>query len=172
MKNNEIFPIENNINNNDNDNINNNPKSRYSKLEDLRITSKPKTQLKKVQKSDRDITKHELFDFFKKPSIMRTNSEIIIFGKFLSDNYQYFKKIKKEDTQLKVEQITKICRLEKFSKNDSIINYGEIGDKFYIVLEGIVEVYKPKYIEIEVFPNEFISIINRIKDKEGNSLKY
>ena len=172
MKNNEIFPIENNINNNDNDNINNNPKSRYSKLEDLRITSKPKTQLKKVQKSDRDITKHELFDFFKKPSIMRTNSEIIIFGKFLSDNYQYFKKIKNEDTQLKVEQITKICRLEKFSKNDSIINYGEIGDKFYIVLEGIVEVYKPKYIEIEVFPNEFISIINRIKDKEGNSLKY
>lgn len=175
MKNNKNFQIQYNSSNNIN-----NLKSRYSKpiinlknrLEDLRTISKAKTQLKKVQKSEGDITKHDLLNFFKKPPIMRTNYEIEIFGKYLSDNYEYFKKIKNEDSQLKVEQITKICRLEKYSKNDLIINYGEIGDKFFIVIEGMVEVYKPKFIEIEVYPKDFINILNKIKEKEVNLLKY
>ena len=154
--------------------------SRYSKLvkdikenlDNLRQITKAKTNFDKDQKSDRVITKQDVFDFFKKGLSMRSKNEVIFFANYLSENYQYFKKIKADDSQLKVEQITKICRIEKKYKNESIINYGEIGDKFYIVLEGIVEVYRPKYIDIELYPSEFMNMLNKIKNNENNLLKY
>ena len=142
-----------------------------NKLENLRTRSKT-TYIKKLQITNVDITKKDLYQFFRKAPGIRTNQEIEIFADYLSKHYQYFKNLKNEESQLKVEGLTKICRLEKIFKGDSIINYGEIGDKFYIVLEGTVEVFKPKYIEIEVLPNEFISLLNKIKETEGNLLKY
>ena len=153
---------------------------RYSKpaqeiendIEEVRLRSKTKTNFKKTLLSNIDLTKQDLYDFFRKAPSLRTNQEIEIFGDYLSQHFQYFKKLKNEDSQLKVEKITKICRLEKAFKGEPIINYGEEGDKFYIVLEGIVEIYKPVYIEVELLPNEFINLLNRIKEREGNSLKY
>ena len=154
--------------------------SKYSKfvkdfkdrLENLIPISKSQTHIKKEQSSEKIITIQDLFDFFKKGTSMRSKREVINFAKYLSENYQYFKKIKVEDSQLKVEQITKICRLETKSKNEAIINFGEIGDKFYIVLEGVVEIFRPKYIDIEVYPSEFLKMLNKIKTNEKNLLKY
>ena len=154
--------------------------SKYSKfvkdfknrLENLIPISKSQTNFKKEQSLDQIITIQDLFDFFKKGTSMRSKREVINYAKYLSENYQYFKKIKAEDSQLKVEQITKICKIETKSKNEAIINFGEIGDKFYIVLEGVVEIYRPKYIDIEVYPSEFLKMLNKIKTNEKNLLKY
>ena len=154
--------------------------SKYSKfvkdfknrLENLIPISKSQTNFKKEQSLDKIITIQDLFDFFQKGTSMRSKREVINYAKYLSENYQYFKKIKAEDSQLKVEQITKICRIETKSKNESIINFGEIGDKFYIVLEGVVEIYRPKYIDIEVYPSEFLKMLNKVKTNEKNLLKY
>ena len=154
--------------------------SKYSKfvkdfknrLENLIPISKSQTHFKKEQSLDQIITVQDLFDFFQKGTSMRSKREVINYAKYLSENYQYFKKIKAEDSQLKVEQITKICRIETKSKNESIINFGEIGDKFYIVLEGVVEIYRPKYIDIEVYPSEFLKMLNKVKTNEKNLLKY
>ena len=154
--------------------------SKYSKfvndfknrLENLIPISKSQTHFKKEQSLDQIITIQDLFDFFKKGTSMRSKREVINYAKYLSENYQYFKKIKAEDSQLKVEQITKICRIETKSKNEAIINFGEIGDKFYIVLEGVVEIYRPKYIDIEVYPSEFLKMLNKVKTNEKNLLKY
>ena len=168
----EIFHLRNSIINKTNTRYSKSVKDIKNNLDNLRQITKAKTHFKKDQKSDKNITKQDVFDFFRKGLTMRSNKEVIIFAKYLSENYQYFKKIKAEDSQLKVEQITRICRLEKIYKNESIINYGEIGDKFYIVLEGIVEVYRPKYIDIELYPNEFMTMLNKIKNNENNLLKY
>ena len=154
--------------------------SKYSKfvkdfknrLENLIPISKSQTHFKKEQSLDQIITIQDLFDFFQKGTSMRSKREVINYAKYLSENYQYFKKIKAEDSQLKVEQITKICRIETKSKNEAIINFGEIGDKFYIVLEGVVEIYRPKYIDIEVYPSEFLKMLNKVKTNEKNLLKY
>ena len=144
-----------------------------NKLEDLRIFQKTKTQYKKKNKlEDIEITKKDLLLFFKVSPALRSEQEIVSFANYLSQNYQYFKKLKNEDSQLKVEKLTQVCRSEKFFKGESIINYGEIGDKFYIVIEGVVEIYKPKYIEVELLPNEFINLLKKIKEVEGNILKY
>jgi hypothetical protein len=168
----EIFHLRNSIINKTNTRYSKSVKDIKDNLDNLRQITKAKTHFNKDQKSDKNITKQDVFDFFRKGLTMRSNKEVIIFAKYLSENYQYFKKIKAEDSQLKVEQITRICRLEKIYKNESIINYGEIGDKFYIVLEGIVEVYRPKYIDIELYPNEFMTMLNKIKNNENNLLKY
>ena len=168
----EIFHLRNSIINKTNTRYSKSVKDIKDNLDNLRKITKAKTHFNKDQKSDKNITKQDVFDFFRKGLTMRSNKEVIIFAKYLSENYQYFKKIKAEDSQLKVEQITRICRLEKIYKNESIINYGEIGDKFYIVLEGIVEVYRPKYIDIELYPNEFMAMLNKIKNNENNLLKY
>ena len=161
-------------------NIINISNSRYSKsvkdikdnIDNLCPITKTKTNFNKDQKSEKGITNQEVYDFFKKGITMRSKREVINFAKYLSENYQYFKKMKADESQLKVEQIAKICRLERKSKSESIINFGEIGDKFYIVLEGIVEVYRPKYIDMELYPGEFMNMLNKIKNNENNILKY
>ena len=149
----EIFHLRNSIINKTNTRYSKSVKDIKDNLGNLRQITKAKTHFNKDQKSDKNITKQDVFDFFRKGLTMRSNKEVIIFAKYLSENYQYFKKIKAEDSQLKVEQITRICRLEKIYKNESIINYGEIGDKFYIVLEGM-------------------TMLNKIKNNENNLLKY
>ena len=159
------------------------PKTRLSKpiveienkLEDVRVISKTKTFSEKAEKTkttNLDISKKDLYEFFRRAPSLRMSKDIELYADYLSQNYQYFIKLKKEDSQLKVEKLTKICHIEKYFKGESIINYGEIGDKFYIVLEGIVEVYKPKYVEIELLPNDFINMLNLIKERDGNDLRY
>ena len=159
------------------------PKTRLSKpiveienkLENVRVISKTKTFSEKAEKTkttNLDISKKDLYEFFRRAPSLRMSKDIELYADYLSQNYQYFIKLKKEDSQLKVEKLTKICHIEKNFKGESIINYGEIGDKFYIVLEGIVEVYKPKYVEIELLPNDFINMLNLIKERDGNDLRY
>ena len=67
---------------------------------------------------------------------------------------------------MKVEELTKIIKLEEFFPGESIINFGELGQKFYIVLEGFVEIYKPIYESIFASKNEFIQMLKYIKKKK------
>ena len=133
---------------------------------------KTKSTVKKTPPSNASLTKEDVYRFLSKSPNSRTSQEINIYAKYLSYNFQYFTKLKKEDSQLKVEKLTKVCKLEKTMKGDSIINYGEIGNKFYIVLEGIVEIYKPIYVEVVLSPTEFINKINDIKKIDGTDLRY
>ena len=120
----------------------------------------------------KELSKEYVFNFLSKNPSSRALSEIRNVAEYLSKNYQYFTKLKNEDSQLKVEKLTKICKLEKFFKGESIIKFGEIGDKFYIVLEGVVEIYTPKYVEISEIPIDFINNLEDMKDIDGNDLRY
>ena len=119
-----------------------------------------------------NLSKEYVFNFLSKNPAARTYSEIKNVAEYLSQNYQYFTKLRNEDSQLKVEKLTKICKVEKFFKGESIITFGEIGDKFYIVLEGIVEIYKPKFVEINETPEDFLKLLAKIKEIDGNDLRY
>ena len=133
------------------------------------------TKTKAVRKSlslNLIVTKEDVYRFLMKNPNSRTNQEINIYARYLSQHFQYFTKLKNEDSQLKVEKLAKVCKLEKAMKGESIINFGEIGDKFYIVLEGVVEIYKPIYVEISATPNDFINALNKMKMLDGNELRY
>ena len=111
-------------------------------------------------------TKNLIFEILSKDSHSRSNQEVLKVGEYLSKNYKYFIDLKNNndtDSQLKIDKLSKICKLEKFKPNEIIILYGDIGDKFYIVLEGLVEVFIPVYYEKEMTPYEFLVNLERIK---------
>ena len=137
-----------------------------------RKSLKVRIQNRKSVNSLAVLTKEDVFRFLNKNPNIRTPQEIFLYAKYLSKNFQYFTKLKNEDSQLKVEKLTKVCKLQKTMKGDSIINYGEIGDKFYIVLEGMVEIYKPKYVEVAMTPNDFINTLDKMAKLDGNDLRY
>ena len=120
----------------------------------------------------KNLSKETVFNFLMKNPTSRALSEIRNVAEYLSNNFQYFAKLRNEDSQLKVEKLTKICRLEKAFKDENIITFGEIGDKFYIVLEGVVEIFKPKFVEINESPGDFLDMLIQIKETDSNDLRY
>ena len=182
MEKNEDSEISNNIKNNDENQIKHSktnminfykPKNQFQVISEVDNKRKSlKTKLNKKSISTQIISKEDVFNFLSKLPNLRSSQEIRLYARYLSQNYQYFTKLKDEDSQLKVEKLTKVCKLEKTMKGDSIINFGEIGDKFYIVLEGIVEIYKPKYVEVALTPGDFINTLNIIRRLDGNDLRY
>ena len=139
----------------------NSPSAKYLKM-------KTRANQNKVLKSKQ--MKNLVFSILLKDSNTRTNQEVLIVANYLSKNYKYFINLKKNDSQQKINELSKICKLEKFHPGDTIILYGDIGDKFYIVLEGQVEIYIPEYYEKEITPYEYLEILDKIRRKD--KLKY
>ena len=115
-----------------------------------------------------------LYLFFNKPLKFRTDSDIKKISKYLSQNYTYFINLKstKDFNLQKIEKIIKYAKLETIPEKTTIFNYGEQGDKFYILLTGSVTLYKPAYKEEHLTPYEFYEILQRIKEKERDILQY
>ena len=119
-----------------------------------------------------DINKEFVFKFLSKNPGQRNYKDIQGVSQYLSQNYKYFHNIKLEHGMPKLEKITKICRLETAEKDSTIIKYGDIGDKFYIVLEGSVEIFKPKFIEINETPRNFFTMLRKIIVEDKDDIKY
>ena len=117
--------------------------------------------------------KEFIFNFLKKPPNTRTKEEIKTASKYLSEHYQYFIKLKEaKESEKKIEKIVKFAKLEVFLEGETIIKYGEFGDKFYIILKGSVSIYKPIYIEKQLTPVEFSNLLIKIRDEEKDVIKY
>ena len=127
---------------------------------DKESKQKPKLSYK-LSKSEQ--LKNLIFEILSKDSNSRNSQELLIVGDYLLKNYDYFKNLKNNSTQIKMEKIAKICKLEKFKPNETIIVYGDIGNKFYIVLEGQVGVFLPEYYEKELTPFEYFKLLEKIK---------
>ena len=65
----------------------------------------------------------------------RTNEENIDIGDFLAKKYISFETLKNNDEE-KYNVIISICHLKKYSANNIIINYENILDKQFFLLEG------------------------------------
>ena len=137
------------------------------KLKDIR-----RNALVPHREKGKEINKEYVFYFLNKIPGIRSYKDIPLVAEYLSKHYEYFAKIKNEEGKGLVENITKISRIESFKKGSIIIKFGDIGDKFYIVLQGKVEIYKPKFVEKEETPNNFLKLLNKIKDIDGNAEKY
>jgi len=114
--------------------------------------------------------KERVFNILSKDFENRSKNEIHRAADYLSKNYIYFINLKKNDSFYTVEKLTKICKLERFNPGKVIILYGDIGEKFYIVLEGVIEIYKPEFIEQAMTPFQYLELLNKIKEED--KLKY
>jgi hypothetical protein len=97
------------------------------------------TNIKSPNGNDLD----KVIDLLKIPTQKRTKSEIKIIQNYMINNIEYFRKMSQEPDEIeRIPKIIQILNYERFQKDEPIINYGEIGDKFYIILSGNVNVYK------------------------------
>ena len=130
---------------------------------------KSKSRKNNISEIKKNQIKNNVFNILSK-DYNRSGQEIRYAADYLSKNFTYFINLKNNDSQYKVEKLTKICKLEKYSPGEIIILYGDIGDKFYIVLEGSIEIYKPEYVEELMTPYDFLIILNKLREED--ELKY
>lgn len=117
--------------------------------------------------------KEFILNYLKKAPNTRNKEEIKTASKYLSEQYQYFIKLKEaNESDKKIEKIVKFAKLEVFLADETIIKFGEFGDKFYIILKGSVSIYKPYYIEKQLSPIEFSNLLIKIRDEEKDVIKY
>ena len=156
------------------DNIKSNKKSLENNRRKSVINCEIYRKLLSNNKSLTDVTinKDLILTILNKNPKNRKENEIKIVANYLSENYEYFKNIKKIDSQLKVEKLAKVARIKIFYPGETIIRFGDIGDKFYIIIEGFVEIYKPKFESVKMSPNDFIKYMKNIKQKEKDENKY
>ena len=130
-----------------------------------------KKKVRKNRKSTiekaREITIDQIMHILIKPRTSRNIVENKILSEYLSSKYEYFKKIKETDPN-KLDKLCKVLNYETFSPKETIINFGEPGEKFYIVFNGKVGVYKPIYKEKEMTLNEYYSYMMYLKKNQKN----
>jgi signal-transduction protein with cAMP-binding, CBS, and nucleotidyltransferase domain len=74
--------------------------------------------------------------------------------------------LKKKDEE-KYDIIISICHLKKYLSNNIIINYENVLDKMYFLLEGKISVYKPIFISKLMTQEKFIRLLSLFNNKEN-----
>ena len=127
------------------------------------------TNIKSPNGNDLD----KVIDLLKIPTQKRTKSEIKIIQNYMINNIEYFRKMSQEPDEIeRIPKIIQILNYECFQKDEPIINYGEIGDKFYIILSGNINVYKPSPKNVYMTLYDYVKYLVNIRDIQNNQLKF
>ena len=118
------------------------------------------------------ITINQLIAKLSKPKYNRTKHDIKTISAYLTTKYDYFINLRKNGEHSKLERLISVLNLETFQPNETIINYGETGDKFYILLQGKVALSKATYVLKTMSISEYISYMHDIIEIERNYLRY
>lgn len=151
---------------------NSNPIATSINLLYRKCKKKPKKDLEIKDKSKKVISLEAATALLSKNKISRTKQENKLLGIFLSEEFTYFTKLRDAGEIQKLEKIVSVLNLEIFKPGESIISFGEEGDKFYILFNGKVSLYKPTYIQKEMKLKEYAALMEDIKDGEQNELKF
>ena len=77
---------------------------------------------------------------------------------------------KNEYSEEIINKISKIMRYQKNIKNDLIIQYGDKGNDFYIILKGFISILVPKYSIYYMDEEEFILHLLKLRQYNQNEL--
>lgn len=100
-------------------------------------------------------SEEETIAIMSKPSKERNKEELIKVSKYFSQKHFFQKLIEKGNGEV-VDQLSKEMNLEVFEKDTNIINWGEIGHTFYVIVKGDVDVYIPMVKKEKMTYKEFI----------------
>jgi hypothetical protein len=106
-----------------------------------------------------------------KEQIARTKPEITLLCNYLCDKYLFFRKLREDSDNDKLEACLKVLNYESVKTEINLIHFNDIGQKFYIILKGTVGIYKHKFIEEEMYEKEFVEYLHKIKIIEKNEIK-
>ena len=138
------------------------------------VSLSPKKSItKKHPKSPSKINDFERVIFLlSKPRKERTVQNNKIIGEYLSNKFTYFKKLKDQSDYEKLGKLVSVLNYEIFEKDSKIINCGDEGDKFYVLLEGLVGIYKPFPKEVEMSFRNYVEYLCHARDEESNYAKF
>ena len=104
-----------------------------------------------------------------KKTSKRTLNENRILLNYLIENFNYFKNIQKERDEKELFYLSSALKLEFFHANKRIITYGEEGDKFYLILNGKVALFKPKLKSKKMTIEDYLNFALKYNNKNGRS---
>ena len=120
-----------------------------------------------------DISLENLIELLKMPQMKRSKSDSRLIQNYLCQNFDYFKKLTQDpDGKEKIPKIIAVLNYETFRKDEHIIHFGEIGDKFYILLSGTVSIYKPSPKNVNMTLHDYVDYLVKIRDLEKNLIKF
>ena len=120
-----------------------------------------------------DISLENLIELIKMPQMKRSKSDSRLIQNYLCQNFDYFKKLTQDpDGKEKIPKIIAVLNYETFRKDEHIIHFGEIGDKFYILLSGTVSIYKPSPKNVNMTLHDYVDYLVKIRDLEKNLIKF
>ena len=111
------------------------------------------------------ITKDMILKILVKNSKTRTDVENRMIADYLSHNYDYFHKIK-ETSQKRFLKLINVLSFETYLPNELIININFDEDKFFIIFDGKVFVYRQNFYEKEMKLGDFCNYLFYIKHKD------
>ena len=111
------------------------------------------------------ITKEMVLRAIVKEPKARTDVDNRIIADYLTKNYDYFQKIK-ETSHKKFLKLISVINFETYLPNELIMNINYDEDKFFIVFEGLVYVYRQSFYEKEMKIGDFCNYIFSIKKKD------
>ena len=85
-------------------------------------------------------------------------------------NFMLIIRSKKENIKSILDKISSVMRLRKAKKNEIIINEGEKGKEFFILLKGKISVLTPKINEYYMSKEEYILYLLQLRLKDQNEL--
>ena len=104
-----------------------------------------------------------------KPNKKRDESIILDYLRTL-EKFMNLMQEKNENSEEIIKKISKIMSYQKNIPNDLIIQYGEKGNEFYIILKGTIGILVPKYDEYYMDEEEFILYLLKLRKYNQNEL--
>ena len=101
----------------------------------------------------------------------RIKADIIRIKDYLSTHIDYFKNLL-DQSEEKLLKLIPLLNFEVFKPNERIMNFGEEGDKCYILLKGKVGIYKPTPITKQMTLRDYVEYLVHIRDIEKNMPKF
>ena len=125
----------------------------------------------KIKKEKEKAELNSIIELLKLGKDKLTKSDILRIKGYLCPRVEYFKKLL-EQSEEKLLRLIPYLNYETFKAKERIINFGDEGDKCYILLKGRVGIYKPFPISKKMTLREYVEHLVHIKDIEKNMPKF
>ena len=104
----------------------------------------------------------------------KTENDILFISHYLTSFSSIIQLIDKKKTLVDsskiLNEISNHIKTERYNKNDLIFRYGDIGDKFYLILQGNVSIIIKKEIKVKMTDYEFYCFLLNLKSYSENQL--
>ena len=140
---------------------------RYDKEIDEEIEKEHQKKLQKIKEKEELI---QIIKLLKLGKDKRTKEDIKLLKNYLCSHYDYFKKLLKNSEERFLKLIS-VLKYEEFLPNERIMNFGEEGNKFYLLLKGSVGIYKPFPITKKMPFSQYVEYLSIIKNDKSNKTK-